>query len=220
MAQQKSSEKKLTSGQSSKTAEIKSVVPAPSPMGRPRSLESEQAILAATWKLLKDMSVRQISIEAIARDAGVGKTTIYRWWPSKAAVIVDAFLAQVETSLPFLETETAADALSHQMGRVVQVFGGDVGRIVAQIIAEGQCDSGALENFRDRFLNPRRDAARQVIERGIESGEFDSSLEPDIAMDILYGPIYYRLLVQHLPLDEAFVEALSGRAIACLRPSH
>lgn len=188
-------------------------------MGRPRSVESEQAILAAAWTLLQQSNVRRISIEAIAREAGVGKTTIYRWWPSKAAVIVDAFLAQVETVLPFPETETAAEALARQMGRLVQVFRGDVGRIVAEIVAEGQYDPGALESFRDRFLAPRRDAARQVIVQGIESGEFDPKLDPDLAMDILYGPIYYRLLAQHLPLDEIFATALSQRAIACLLAS-
>lgn len=202
---------KQASGQSRKTAGSSS----PS-VGRPRSAESEQAILEAAWTLLQQNSVHKVSIEAIAREAGVGKTTIYRWWPSKAAVIVDAFLAQVEASLPFPETETATDALAQQMKQVVQVFRGDVGQIVAGIIAEGQCDPVALESFRDRFLLPRREAARQIIVRGIESGEFDEQLDPELAMDILYGPIYYRLLVQHLPLDEVFAAALSERAIACL----
>jgi len=116
-------------------------------IGRPRSLESEQAVLAAAWKLLQEGSVRKLSIEAIAREAGVGKTTIYRWWPSKAAVVVDAFLAQVEACLPFPETQTAAESLALQMQQVVKVMSGDVGRIVAQIIAEGQCDPEALESF-------------------------------------------------------------------------
>ena len=185
-------------------------------VGRPRSLASEQAILTAAWKLLQTCSVRKLSIEAIAREAGVGKTTIYRWWPSKAAVVVDAFLAQVEASLPFPETETAAASLALQMQQVVKILSGDVGRIVAQIIAEGQCDPEALESFCDRFLNPRRDAARQVILQGIASGEFTPDLDPDLAMDILYGPIYYRLLVQHLPLDEAFAAALPEQAIVSI----
>ncbi|MEM9908454.1 MAG: TetR/AcrR family transcriptional regulator [Cyanobacteria bacterium P01_D01_bin.44] len=186
------------------------------PIGRPRSVESERAILSAAWDLLQKNSVRKVSIEAIAREAGVGKTTIYRWWPSKAALIVDAFLAQVETVLPFPEADTAAEALAQQMAKLVEVFQGDVGRIVAQIIAEGQCEPGALESFCDRFLIPRRNAARQVIIGGIESGEFDASLDPDLAMDILYGPIYYRLLVKHLPLTEPFAAELSQRAILCL----
>ncbi|MEM1310816.1 MAG: TetR/AcrR family transcriptional regulator [Cyanobacteria bacterium P01_H01_bin.153] len=189
----------------------------PSSMGRPRSVESEQAILAAAWRLLQQGNVRKVSIEAIAREAGVGKTTIYRWWPSRAAVIVDAFLAQTKTVLPFPETATAAEALTRQMAQLVQFFQGDGGRIVAQIIAEGQCDPGALESFRDRFLTPRREAARQVICRGMAAGEFDPALDLDLAMDMLYGPIYYRLLVQHRPLDQAFAAALSEQAIACLR---
>ena len=186
-------------------------------VGRPRSVESKQAILAATWQLLQQCSVRKLSIEAIAREAGVGKTTIYRWWPSKATVVIDAFLAQVEASLPFPQTETtAAESLALQMQQVVKIMSGDVGRIVAQIIAEGQCDSDALKSFCDRFLAPRRDAARQILLQGIESGEFTPDLDPDLAMDILYGPIYYRLLVQHLPLDQAFTIALPHQAIAGL----
>ena len=103
-----------------------------------------------------------------------------------------------------------------QMQQVARVLSGDEGRIVAQIVAEGQCDSEALESFRDRFLNPRRTAARQVILQGIESGEFAPDLDADLAMDILYGPIYYRLLVKHLPLDEAFASALPKQAVSML----
>ena len=185
-------------------------------IGRPRSTESEQAILTAAWTLLQTHSLRKLSIEAIAREAGVGKTTIYRWWPSKAAVVVDAFMAQVDACLPFPKTETVAESISLQMQQVIRIMSGDVGRIVAQIIAEGQCDSEALESFCDRFLNPRRSAARQMILQGIESGEFVSDLDPDLAMDLLYGPIYYRLLVQHLPLDNAFAAAFPQQAIASI----
>lgn len=202
----------MVTQRSSKSSK-KSADPPSSSLGRPRSIESEQAILDAAWQLLQKGSVRKVSIEAIAREARVGKATIYRWWPSKAAVIVDAFLAQVEASLPFSEIDSATEAIAQQVQQLVQVFQGDVGRIVAQIIAEGQYDAEALASFRDRFLSLRREAARQVIVRGIDSGEFDKTLDPDLAMDILYGPIYYRLLVQHLPLDKAFAEALFERAI-------
>ena len=185
--------------------------------GARRSEDSRAAILAASRDEISENGWRKFSVDRVAKRARASKQTIYRWWPSKAALIVDAFLTQIQTVLPFPETVTAAEALGQQMQRLVEVFRGDVGQIVAQIVAEGQCDSGALESFCDRFLSPRRDAARQVIMRGIESGEFDPALDPDLAMDILYGPIYYRLLVQHLPLDEAFAAALFQRAIACLQ---
>ncbi|GAA6621062.1 TetR/AcrR family transcriptional regulator [Scytonema sp. NUACC26] len=183
--------------------------------GRPRSVEAEQAILNATWKLLEEGTVRDLSIEAIAREAGVGKTTIYRWWPSKTAVVIDAFLAKVISEIPFPEESSAAQALLGQVISLVKAFSGDYGRIVAEIIAEGQGDKEALENFRKRFLLPRRLSARAIIEKGIQSGEFDPNLDPELAMDILYGPIYYRLLVGHLPLDEEFARSLPERALRC-----
>lgn len=184
--------------------------------GRPRSAASEQAILAAAWRLLQQGHVKDVSIEAIAREAGVGKTTIYRWWPSKAAVLVDSFLAKFTPQGTFPETEFAADALAQQMAIVVKVFSGEGGRIVAEIIAEGQSDPVALESFRDRFLQPRRQAAQAVIEQGIQSGEFEPDLDPEIALDILYGPIYYRLLVKHQPLSDIFASELPEVALRCL----
>lgn len=183
--------------------------------GRPRSVESQQAILNATWKLLMEGTVRDLSIEAIAREAGVGKTTIYRWWSSKTAVVIDAFLAKVTSEIPFPKEYKAAQALKGQVISLVKAFSGDYGRIVGEIIAEGRGDKEALKSFRERFLLPRRAIALAVIERGIQSGEFDPNLDPEMAMDILYGPIYYRLLVGHLPLDEKFAIALGERALRC-----
>ncbi|BAZ13883.1 transcriptional regulatory protein TetR family [Calothrix sp. NIES-4071] len=176
--------------------------------GRPRSLASKEAILNTTWKLLQAGTVKDLSIEAIAREAGVGKTTIYRWWSSKAAVIVDAFMAQVEPEIPSIETESAVIALKEQITALAKAFTGDNGRIVAEIIAEGQSSSEALKSFRDRFILPRREAALSVIEKGIKLGEFDESLNPELALDVSYGSLYYRLMVGHLPIDEDFAEHL------------
>ena len=183
--------------------------------GRPRSIESQQAILNATWKLLIEGKVRDLSIEAIAREAGVGKTTIYRWWSSKTAVVIDAFLAKVTSEIPFPEESSAAFVLKGQVTSLVKAFSGEYGRIVAEIIAEGGGDKEALNSFRERFLLPRRAIAQAVIETGIQNGEFDANLDPELAMDLLYGPIYYRLLVGHLPLDEEFAIALPERVLRC-----
>jgi AcrR family transcriptional regulator len=186
-------------------------------IGRPRSEESKAAILDATWKLLKTTTLRDLSIEAIARESGVGKTTIYRWWPSKVAVVMDSFVENVLSVTPFPEDLSATEAIKAQMTSLVQAFSGDYGRIVAQIIAEGQADPDALASYRDRFIYPRRAAARAIIQRGIESGEFDPSLDPEIAIDILYGAIYFRLLVGHLPLDQQFAEELPRWALKALK---
>jgi AcrR family transcriptional regulator len=186
-------------------------------IGRPRSEESKAAILEAAWELLKTTSLRDLSIEAIARQSGVGKTTIYRWWPSKVAVVMDAFVENVLTVTSFPENLSATEAIARQMTAVVQAFSGEYGRIAAQIIAEGQADPQALASYRDRFIYPRRAAATAIIQQGIKSGEFDSKLDPDLAIDILYGAIYFRLLVGHLPLDLQFAEELPRWALKVLK---
>ena len=186
-------------------------------IGRPRSEESRKAILEATWELLKTTSLRDTSIEAIARKSGVGKTTIYRWWPSKVAVVMDAFVENVLAATPFPEDVSATEAITQQMASLVQAFSGEYGRIVAQIIAEGQADPEALASYRDRFIYSRRAAAKTIIQKGIENGEFDPELDAEMAIDILYGSIYFRLLVGHLPLDQHFAEELPHWALKVLK---
>jgi AcrR family transcriptional regulator len=186
-------------------------------VGRPRSTESQQAILEATWKLLKKITVRDLSIEGIAKEAGVGKTTIYRWWSSKTAVVVDALMVHVITEISFTESDNAQEALLKQVSSVVKALSGENGRIVAGIIAEGQTDKEALQDFRDRFLLPRREAAKEVIIQGIKTGEFDCNLDPELAMDILYGSIYCRLLLEHLPLDPEFSYSMPEMILKCLK---
>ena len=181
--------------------------------GRPRSEESKAAILDATWKLLQATTLKKLSIEAIARESGVGKTTIYRWWPNKVAVVMDAFVENVLPITPFPENVSATEAIAQQMASLIKAFSGDRGRIVAQIIAEGQADPEALTSYRDRFIYLRRAAAKSIIQQGIENGEFDPNLDPELAIDILYGPIYFRLLVGHLPLDPQFAEELPRWAL-------
>jgi AcrR family transcriptional regulator len=185
--------------------------------GRPRSEESKAAILDAAWKLLKTTTLKDLSIEAIARESGVGKTTIYRWWSSKVAVVMDAFVAHLSPAIPFPEKLSATEAIEKQMASLIQAFSGEYGRIVAQIIAEGQADPETLASYRDRFLYPRRAAAKAVIQQGIKNGEFDPNLNLELAIDLLYGSIYFRLLAGHLPLDPQFAEELSRLALKALK---
>ncbi|NER78473.1 MAG: TetR/AcrR family transcriptional regulator [Leptolyngbya sp. SIO1D8] len=188
-------------------------------IGRPRSEASKAAILNAAWKLLQTMPLKKLSIEAIARESGVGKTTIYRWWPSKVAVVMEAFVENVLTVTPFPKNVSATEAIAQQMASLIQAFSGEYGRIVAQIIAEGQADPKALASYRDRLIYPRRIAAKTVIQQGIETGEFDPNLDPELAIDMLYGPIYFRLLIGHLPLDPHFAEELPQWGLKALRIS-
>ncbi len=185
--------------------------------GRPRSKESRQAILDAAWRLAEVHPLSKVSIEAVAREAGVGKTTIYRWWPSRPALLCDAFLHAIEPTIPFPEAPTAAEAIARQMRSLVRAFEGEFGRLVRELLAETASDPDALKLFGERFVKPRRAVARRLIEAGIAAGQFRADLQPEVAIDMLYGPLYYRLLVQHLPLSDDFTADLVATAVTGLK---
>jgi AcrR family transcriptional regulator len=163
------------------------------------------------------MTVRELTIEAIAHRAGVGKTTIYRWWTSKTAVAIEAFIDVMLPNTPVAHTKSAGDDISSHLSLLVRRYNGKLGRMVAELLAEGQSEPEMLADFRQRFFAGRRVAIREVIERGINSGEFNSKLDVDIALDTLYGAIYFRLMLGHLPLDQAFAKALVNFAMGILK---
>lgn len=184
--------------------------------GRPRSEEAHQALLEATARLMEDMPIRNITIGGIAKEAGVGKPTIYRWWDSKCALVMDAFLEASAPRIPLVKSGSAVDALTRQVRGVIKLLRGRSGRIVAEMVGEGQSDPHILEEFRDRFFSRLLAPARAAIERGKKSGELDKCLDTDLALDLIFGPIYYRLLVGHQPLDKSFAKALPERLVSAL----
>ncbi len=187
-------------------------------VGRPRCEVAKQAILDAVWRLLGQMPLKSLSIEAIAREAGVGKATIYRWWPSKAAVAMDAFLHNYIPSISISTRGGALQCLERQMTAVAKAYTGDVARVAADLIAEGQSDPAVLKIFNEQFVQPRRALAKLVIESGIAAGEIEPTINPDVALDIVFGPIYFRLLVRHAPIDEAFIKELPRTVLRALMP--
>lgn len=214
-----------TSGQETVSAEIGGRR-AP---GRPRCEHSRQAILRSTLKLLRRAGFGQLTIEAIAADARVGKATVYRWWPSKGALVVDAFAASAEDELHFPDRGSVYEDVSAQMNQWLGVLRSPHGCIVAAVIAGGQSDPELLEAFRARFLRPRRQEAYQTLRRGIERGELPRALDLDLVLDTLYGAIYMRFLIRHDDLSEPYVNevcrmvlegaAAQGRRTQKRRPS-
>ena len=192
------------------------------PPGRPRSEESRQSILRSTLKLLKQHGgFPELSIEAIADDANVGKTTVYRWWPTKAALVADAFSASADEELRFPNTGSVKSDMSLQMRRLIRIFRSRRGKVVAALLAGGQSDPELIEAFRDRFLWPRRKQAYQTLQRGIDRGELPADINLDLVLDSLYGPIYMRFLIRHDKLDESFADEICGLVLNGLkRRSH
>ncbi len=176
--------------------------------GRPRSERARQAILRSTREFLENNQhgFGDLSIEYIASSAGVGKATVYRWWPTKAALVADAFAASVTERLYFPDTGSVQLDMTQQMRRLVQVFRSRRGHVALAILGAGQSDRTLLAAFRDRFMMPRRHEAKITLQRGIERGELPPHVDMDHLLDALYGPIYMRFLIRHAELTPEFVE--------------
>jgi AcrR family transcriptional regulator len=188
------------------------------PPGRPRSEESRRSILRSTLKLLKQQGgFPELSIEAIAADANVGKTTVYRWWPTKAVLVADAFSVSAEVELQFPNTGSVQRDMSLQMRRLIRIFRSPRGKVVAALLAGGQSDPELIEAFRDRFLWPRRKQAYKTLQRGVDRGELPANSDFDLILDSLYGPIYMRFLIRHAKLDEGFADEICGLVLQGLK---
>jgi len=180
------------------------------PPGRPRCERARQAILNSTLKFLeaKENGFADLTIEHVAADAGVGKATVYRWWPNKAALVADAFASSVIPKLRFPDTGSVRQDMSQQMRQLVKILRSRRGHIVSVILAAGQSDATLIGAFRERFLRPRRAEAYSTLRRGITRGELPADLDLDLLLDALYGPLYMRFLIKHDSLTPEFVDQL------------
>ena len=174
--------------------------------GRPRSAQSEAAILDATLQLLEDKLLRHVTIEAIAQKAGVGKATIYKWWPSKAALTLDAFLTRTQMQVAVPDTGAAKVDFTEQLKSLIRFYSSKTGRVFCQFIAECQIDPEFADLFRRGFLTSRRNAVGVILSRGVERGEIRRDLDKDLVLDLIYGPMVYRLLVGHAPVNDTEAE--------------
>ena len=162
----------------------------------------------AVYAFLHERSVRELTMEGIAERANVGKPTLYKWWPSKAALVMAVLHERlVPKSEPF-SAKTAEEAIRARMHRLVRAFNGMFGKVFADLIAEGQNDPGLLHDLYEKHLGQRRESLVAEIERGIQAGEFYAEVDSELLVDSLIGPIYYRLLMKTAPLTEAYVDQL------------
>jgi AcrR family transcriptional regulator len=190
-----------------------SATKAVAPRGRPRSDASRQSIVAATNQLLYTTGLQRMSIEAVAELSGVGKATIYRWWPSKGALALDAYLEDMRARVVVPDTGSGRRDLVQHAESVVRFYGGKEGRVFAQFMAEAQSDPQLAEAFRNRFLAHRRAAVKTIWRRGVDRGEFRDDVDADLAMDMIFAPIVYRMLAGHAPLSKPLAQALVDAAL-------
>jgi AcrR family transcriptional regulator len=189
------------------------------PPGRPRSEQARLAILRSTLKLLGKNGFSELTIEAVSAHAGVGKATVYRWWPNKAALIADAFASSTTRKLHFPDTGAVRTDMSQQMRQLIKIFRSRRGRIVSAILGGGQSDRDLIAAFRERFLRPRRQEAYATLRRAILRGELRKDVDLDLLLDSLYGPIYMRFLIRHDKLTPGFVDRLCELVLGGAHPA-
>ncbi len=177
-------------------------------VGRPRSEASKIAILNATIDLLEESGYSTLTIEAIAAHAGVGKATIYRYWSNKAFLVLDAFFMTTDPHLYFLEKTSIRENFRQQLYDLAEVLNGTLGRTVVALVAESGEDSEMAKAFYTSFLIPRRKDATLIFERAIAQGEIQNTINVDVVLDMLYGPVYFRILIYKKKVDVAFIDTL------------
>lgn len=177
-------------------------------LGRPRSEKTKVDILNASYELLIESGFAAVTVEKIAERAQVSKATIYKWWPNKAAVVMDGFLNATYEKLPIPDTGSTFEDMFLQVNNFAQFLVTRKGNIITEIIAEGQYDPNLAEIYRKAYFVPRRGISKQILNRGISRGELRKDLDVELAVDLIWGPVFYRLLITGAPIDDAYIKGL------------
>ena len=178
------------------------------PRGRPRSEQSRAAVLRAASELLHEVGAQAMTTDEIAGRSGVSKATIYKWWPNKYAVAVEAFLSEMMIEAPDPDTGSAREDLRSVLHGVAHFFSGPSGRVYAELVGEGQTDPVVQKELQS-LVARRRELIRVIWARGVARGELRGDIDVDAAIDLVFGPPLYRLIMGHAPLDDAAADALA-----------
>ncbi|GGH23298.1 TetR/AcrR family transcriptional regulator [Paenibacillus segetis] len=176
--------------------------------GRPRNADAEKAILNASYDLLLEIGFGAVTVDKIAERAQVSKATIYKWWSNKAAVVMDGFMSAATARLPVPDTGSVFNDILIHASNLARFLTSREGKIITELIGEGQFDPGLAEAYRSRYFNHRRLEARLLLERGVQRKELKETLDIELTIDLIFGPIFYRLLITGEQLDDTFIKNL------------
>jgi AcrR family transcriptional regulator len=187
-----------------------------------RSERSRRAILTAATDLVHEVGYRKLTIEAIAARAGVGKQTIYRWWPSKGAVVLDGFLAAVnenpdDLSLPDTG-DVAADLRGVVRAIVAELADPTLSGTTRALMTEMQDDPEFADMVRERLLAPQLDAIADRLRTAQQAGQLRADLDLPVAVELIVGPLYHRWLLRTAPLTGAYADTVTALALRALSP--
>ena len=203
--------------QEERTEESQSAECGPRPAnscGRPRSEASRVALLETAYGLMVDHPLSSISTQQIASKAGVSTATVYRWWATKEALLLDAFLYVKQQRPPIAEEGKALERLRAHIVGFGKSMAGKQGRVVARLLAAIQEDEKLREAFIQRLYLPQCGKVRSVAQEAVKAGELPAGTDVDLFLDSIFGTILTRLLLRHEAVHAADVEEIFDFAVA------
>ena len=189
----------------------------PRPVGRPPSLEARRKLLQAARDILMAEGFGRLTVEAVSARSGVGKPTIYRNWANASELAMAALMDDFDPGAPD-DSPSLPRALRTQLRTLVSAFATTRGRQIALTLAASDPESEMTKAFRNRVILSSREAGRQLVTAAAERGEIAAPAEIDVVLDMIYAPLFYRLLVRHEPLGTDFADALAtevARLLGC-----
>jgi AcrR family transcriptional regulator len=185
--------------------------------GRPRSELARTSILNAAYSFLETQPVSSISPLHIARKAGVSTATVYRWWPTKETLLLDAFLCKTEQELILSSTGSPLECLRQYLLQLGRFLMGSNGIVVARLLTAIQDNPALRDEFLERVHSPRSKAMRSTVREAIRAGQLPAKTNVSDFLDMLFGPILLRLLIRHEPIRESFVISVFDHAVSSTR---
>ena len=188
------------------------------PRGRPRSEPARRAILAAAREMIEQGGPLAITMEGVAARAGVGKPTIYRYWNDRYELAMAALMAASGEWAAPSPSKSPLAALRAQLEAMAALFASGTGRHVAALLSAGYAETELSKAFRSHFVQARRDEGRALLRRAAEAGQIRADVDLELVLDLVYGPIFYRLTMGHAPVDTRLVGALIDQLVRGIGP--
>lgn len=185
--------------------------------GRPRSEPARRAVLDAALRLVRRDGYPAVTIKGIAEEAGVGRQTVYRWWASKAAILLEAI---IDLAAPIAEPEQTADPVHDLRETLRGSFGLSpvAGPIISGLMADATHDAAVMDQLQTELLARRRATVHELLERAQREGLAGKGADLDLVTDMVWGTMWYRILSRHAPVDEALADEVTEAVLRLLGP--
>lgn len=184
-------------------------------LGRPRSEPARRAVLDAALRLVRRDGYPAVTIKGIAQEAGVGRQTVYRWWTSKAAILLEAVSELARAAARPAPTGDAERDL-RQLLRATFELVQDAGPVVVSLMADATHDPEFLEVLQQGLLAPRRKVVRDILEHGQQSGQLGEGFDLALVTDMIWGTMWYRIQSKHAPVDARLADDLTDAVLHLL----